>query len=277
MGFHYQRIDGVAMTIWWLAYLGLGAFAGFFAGLLGIGGGSLMVPVLVMMFAAQGFPSSEVMHLALGTSMATIFFTSISSVRTHHAHGAVLWSIVARITPGIIAGTLIGTHVASLVPTKTLALIFTLFICYVSVQLIINFKPKEHRELPGAFGTGLVGAGIGFISCLVAIGGGVLSVPFMTWCNVKMQNSIGTSAAIGFPIALGGALGYIWNGWGVSGLPAASLGFVYLPAMVGVAAISVLTAPVGARLTHQLPVKTLRRVFAAILLALAGKMLSGLL
>jgi uncharacterized membrane protein YfcA len=111
----------------------------------------------------------------------------------------------------------------------------------------------------------------------VAIGGGVLSVPFMTWCNVKMQNAIGTSAAIGFPIALGGALGYIWNGWGVSGLPPASLGFVYLPAMVGVAAVSVLTAPIGARLTHQLPVKTLKRVFAAILLALAGKMMWGLL
>ena len=121
------------MTVWWLAYLGLGAFAGFFAGLLGIGGGSVMVPVLVMLFAAQGFPSGEVMHLALGTSMAAIFFTSISSVRTHHAHGAVLWPIVARITPGIIVGTLLGTHIASLVPTKALGLIFTIFICYVSV------------------------------------------------------------------------------------------------------------------------------------------------
>ena len=264
------------MTIWWLAYLALGAFVGFFAGLLGIGGGSLMVPVLVMMFTAQAFPTGEVMHLALGTSMATIFFTSISSVRTHHAHGAVLWPVVLRITPGIIAGTLLGTHVASLVPTKMLALIFTLFICYVSVQMIINLKPQAHRDLPGALGTGLVGAGIGFISCLVAIGGGVLSVPFMTWCNVKMQNAIGTSAAIGFPIALGGALGYIWNGWGASGLPEGSLGFVYLPAVVGVAAVSVLTAPIGARLTHQLPVKTLKRVFAGILLALAGEMMWGL-
>lgn len=264
------------MTIWWLAYLALGAFVGFFAGLLGIGGGSLMVPVLVMMFTAQAFPAGEVMHLALGTSMATIFFTSISSVRTHHAHGAVLWPVVARITPGIILGTLIGTHVASLVPTRMLALIFTLFICYVSVQMIINLKPQAHRDLPGIVGTGLVGAGIGFISCLVAIGGGVLSVPFMTWCNVKMQNAIGTSAAIGFPIALGGALGYIWNGWGAAGLPSGSLGFVYVPAVVGVAAVSVLTAPIGARLTHQLPVKTLKRVFAGILLALAGKMMWGL-
>lgn len=265
------------MTVWWLGYLALGAFAGFFAGLLGIGGGSVMVPLLVMLFAAQGFPASEVMHLALGTSMAAIFFTSISSVRTHHAHGAVLWPIVGRITPGIILGTLLGTHVASLVPTKALGMIFTIFICYVSLQMIVNKKPEAQREMPGTLGTSLVGVGIGAISCLVAIGGGVLSVPFMTWCNVRVQNAIATSAAIGFPIALGGALGYIWNGWSVAGLPEGSLGFVYLPAVVGVVAASVLTAPIGARKTHELPVKTLKRVFAAILLLLACKMLWGLL
>lgn len=264
------------MMTWWLAYLALGAFTGFFAGLLGIGGGSVMVPVLVMLFAAQGIPLGEVMHLALGTSMAAIFFTSISSVRTHHAHGAVIWPIVARITPGIIVGTLLGTYVASMVPTKALGLIFTIFICYVSVQMIVNKKPEPHREMPGTAGTSLVGAGIGAISCLVAIGGGALSVPFMTWCNVRVQNAIGTSAAIGFPIALGGALGYIWNGWSVSGLPEGSLGFVYLPAVIGVVASSILTAPIGARKTHELPVKTLKRVFAAILLVLAAKMLWGL-
>ena len=265
------------MTIWWLAYPALGAFVGFFAGLLGIGGGSLMVPVLVMLFAAQGFPAGEVMHMALGTSMATIFFTSIASVRTHHAHAAVLWPIVARITPGIILGTLFGTYIAGGLPTTVLALIFTLFICFVSVQMIINAKPHPHREMPGAVGTSAVGAGIGFISCLVAIGGGVLSVPFMTWCNVKVQHAIGTSAAIGFPIALGGALGYLWNGWGVAGLPAGSFGFVFLPAVIGVAAVSMMTAPIGARLTHSMPVKTLKRVFAGILIALAAKMLWGLL
>lgn len=265
------------MTVWWLAYIALGAFAGFFAGLLGIGGGSVMVPVLVMLFAAQGFPSGEVMHLALGTSMAAIFFTSISSVRTHHAHGAVLWLVIARITPGIIVGTLLGTHIASLVPTKALGLIFTIFICYVSVQMILNIKPQPHRELPGTLGTSLVGAFIGGLSCLVAIGGGVLSVPFMTWCNVRVQHAIGTSAAIGFPIALGGALGYIFNGWSVAELPEGSLGFVYLPAVAGLVVASVLTAPIGARKTHELPVKTLKRVFAAILLLLASKMLWGLL
>ena len=264
------------MTIWWLAYLALGAFVGFFAGLLGIGGGSLMVPVLVMMFTAQAFPAGEVMHLALGTSMATIFFTSISSVRTHHAHGAVLWPVVARITPGIILGTLIGTHVASLVPTRMLALIFTLFICYVSVQMIINLKPQAHRDLPGIFGTGLVGAGIGFISCLVAIGGGVLSVPFMTWCNVKMQNAIGTSAAIGLPIAIAGTVGYLVNGWGAPGTPPLTLGYIYLPALVLVSGVSMFFAPLGAKLAHRLPVATLKKVFAGVLMLLCAKMLHSL-
>ncbi len=264
------------MTLWLLAYLALGAFVGFFAGLLGIGGGSLMVPLLVMLFTAQGLPAGEVMHLALGTSMAAIFFTSIASVRAHHAHGAVIWRIVAHITPGIMLGTVLGTHVASRVPSTALATLFTFFICYVSVQMVLNIKPKAHREMPGRLGTSAVGFGIGAFSCLVAIGGGVLSVPFMTWCNVRMQQAIGTSAAISFPIALGGALGYIWNGWGAPGLPAGSLGFVYLPAMLAMVVSSMLTAPVGARQTHRLPVATLKRVFAAILLALALKMLWGL-
>jgi len=261
------------MTAWLPAYIALGLFVGFFAGLLGVGGGSVMVPVLVMLFAAQGFSAGEVMHLALGSSMAAILFTSVASVRAHQAHGAVLWPIVVRIAPGIVLGTLLGARIASLIPTRALALIFTAFICYVSVQMVLNIKPKAQREMPGWFGTSAVGVAIGAISCLVAIGGGALSVPFMTWCNVRIQQAIGTSAAIGFPIALGGALGYVWNGWGVSGLPAGSLGFVYLPAVLAMVVSSVLTAPLGARLTHRLPVATLKRVFAAVLLSLAAKML----
>ncbi len=217
------------------------------------------------------------MHLALGTSMATIFFTSISSLRTHHAHGAVLWPVVARITPGIILGTLIGTHVASLVPTRMLALIFTLFICYVSVQMIINLKPQAHRDLPGIFGTGLVGAGIGFISCLVAIGGGVLSVPFMTWCNVKMQNAIGTSCSHRFSDCPGrGArlhLEWLGGGWLAVGQPWFCLRAGRGGGCRSERADCADRVPVS---THQLPVKTLKRVFAGILLALAGKMMWGL-
>ena len=262
------------MELHWLAaYLLLGAFVGFFAGLLGVGGGAIMVPMLTTLFAAQGFPREHMVHLALGTSMAAIVFTSISSLRTHHAHGAVRWEIVKGIAPGVLLGTFGGSFVASRAPTAPLAVFFACFTAYVAVQMILNKKPKPSRELPGSAGLAAVGGGIGFISSLVAIGGGSLSVPFMTWCNVKMQHAIGTSAAIGLPIAVAGALGYLINGWGTEGLPAWTAGFVYLPALVLVSAVSSLTAPVGARLTHRLPVATLKKVFAGVLILLSAKML----
>lgn len=265
------------MQTWLLLYLALGTFTGFFAGLLGIGGGAVMVPALVMLFTAQQFAGAEVMHLALGTSMAAIVFTAISSMRAHHAHQAVRWAIVRQITPGILLGTFFGTLLASQISTRNLAFLFTAFICYVAFQMIANIKPNPHRDMPSPLATSGVGAGIGAFSCLVAIGGGALSVPFMVWCNVPMRHAIGTSAAIGLPIALGGAIGYILNGWQVAGLPEYSLGFVYLPAVACLTLASVLTAPLGARLAHTLPVTTLKRIFAAVLLLLAFKMLYGLL
>jgi uncharacterized membrane protein YfcA len=259
---------------WWLAYVGLGLFTGFFAGMLGIGGGLVMVPTLTMMFAGQaGFPPGEVLHLGLGTSMATILFTSLSSLRAHHSHGAILWKVVAQITPGILLGTLLGTLFASKVPARPLALFFTIFVCCVALQMVLNLKPKASRQLPGAGGVLAVGTGIGAVSALVAIGGGALTVPFLTWCNVRVQNAIATSAAIGFPIAVGGTLGYIYNGLGHADLPAGSLGFVHLPALAWMVPPSMLTAPLGARLAHRLPVATLKRSFACVLVALAAKML----
>ncbi|PKO35314.1 MAG: hypothetical protein CVU34_03130 [Betaproteobacteria bacterium HGW-Betaproteobacteria-7] len=262
------------MAIEWLAaYLILGAFVGFFAGLLGVGGGGIMVPVLTTMFAAQGFPHEHLVHVALGTSMAAIVMTSISSLRAHHAHGAVRWDIVRGITPGVLVGTFAGTFVASRVDSAPLAIFFGCFMAYVSLQMILNVKPKPSRELPGVPGLVGVGGVIGGISALVAIGGGSLSVPFMTWCNVKMQNAIGTSAAIGLPIALAGAAGYLINGCGSAGLPDWSVGYVYLPALVAVSLVSMFTAPLGARLAHRLPVATLKKVFAGVLIVLSAKML----
>ncbi len=262
---------------WWLAYIALGLFTGFFAGMLGIGGGLVMVPTLTLMFAAQaGFPPGEVLHLALGTSMATILFTALASLRAHHRHGAVLWSVVARITPGILFGTMLGTLFAASVPARPLALFFTGFVCLIAVQMILDARPVSSRELPGTAGVVAVGTCIGAISALVAIGGGSLTVPFLTWCNVRVQNAIGTSAAVGFPIAVGGSLGYIVNGWGEAGLPAWSLGYVYLPAFLWLVPASMLIAPLGARLAHSLPVKTLKRVFAGILILLAAKMCWGI-
>ena len=261
------------MNEWWLAYLVLGAFVGFSAGLLGVGGGATMVPILTSLFVAQGFPPGELVHLALGTSMAGIVLTSLSSIRAHHAHGAVLWPVVARITPGILVGTFAGTFVASRVDSKPLAIFFSVFIFCVAIQMMLALKPKASRTLPGMAGMNGVGFIIGGVSALVAIGGGSMSVPFMTWCNVRIQNAIATSAAIGLPIAIAGTLGYLINGWGRAGLPDYTVGFIYLPAFVLVSAVSVLTAPMGARLAHRLPVATLKRIFAAVLLLLCAKML----
>ncbi len=261
---------------WWLAYPLLGVFVGFFAGLLGVGGGAIMVPMLTTLFLAQHFPREQAVHLALGTSMATIIITSASSVRAHHQHGAVRWEVVRAITPGILVGTFGSTFLASHIDSRALAIFFSCFMAYVSVQMLINVKPKPSRELPGMLGLSAVGLGIGGISALVAIGGGSLSVPFMTWCNVKMQNAIGTSAAIGLPIAIAGTVGYLVNGQGAPNLPAYTIGFIYLPALVLVALASMFTAPLGARLAHRLPVVVLKKIFAGVLVLLCAKMLHSL-
>ncbi len=266
----------MAFLPWAFAYLALGAFAGFFAGMLGIGGGLVMVPLLTTIFAAQGgFPAGELLHMALGTSMAAIIFTALASLRAHHAHGAVLWRLVAQITPGILAGTALGAVAAAHVPATPLAVFFSVFVCLVALQMTLNLKPKAARELPGGVGVAAVGLGIGTISALVAIGGGSLTVPFLTWCNVRVQHAIGTSAAVGLPIALGGTAGYVFNGWNHAGLPAGSLGFVYLPGLALLVLASMLTVPHGARVAHRLPVATLKKVFAALLVVLAAKLLWG--
>lgn len=266
----------MVFDVWWLSYPILGAFIGFFAGLLGVGGGGIMVPVLTTLFVAQGFPRDSVVHLALGTSMAAIVLTSVSSLRVHHKHGAVLWDVVRQITPGILVGTFGATFIASRIPSAPLAIFFACFMAYVALQMLANIKPKPTRGLPGAAGMSAVGVGIGGVSALVAIGGGSLTVPFMTWCNVKVHNAIGTSSAIGLPIALAGTMGYLINGWQAPDLPAFSLGYMYLPALVLVSAVSVVTAPLGARLAHRLPVAMLKKIFAAVLLLLCAKMLHTL-
>ncbi len=259
-----------------LAYLVFGAIAGVIAGLLGVGGGIVVVPALYWFFTAQGFSQELIMQMALGTSLAAICFTSVSSFRAHHRRGAVLWPIVKSITPGILVGTFAGSCLAARLSTGFLKGFFVCFLYYVSVQMLLNIKPKPTRQIPGRGGMFGAGAVIGAVSSLVGIGGGTLSVPFMTWCNVPIHTAVGTSAAIGFPIAVAGALGYIINGFGADHLPPMSLGYISLPALVGIAAVSILTAPYGAKLAHKLPVATLKRVFALFLLAMATRMLWSL-
>lgn len=263
-------------TSWIFAYIALGLCTGFVAGLFGIGGGAIMVPLLAMLFEAQQFPAGHVLHLALGTSMAAIIFTAFSSARAHDKHGAVLWPVVARIVPGVLLGTLLGTLLAARISSRVLAVFFAFFILYIALQMFVSYRPKPSRELPNAPGIIAAGVLIGGLSSLVAIGGGMLTVPFLTWCNVRVQHAIGTSAAVGVPIAVGGSIGYIWNGMHASGLPVASLGFIYLPALLFVMSASIVTAPLGARLAHRLPVDLLRRLFGVLLVVLAAKMLHSL-
>lgn len=263
------------MLLSWFLYLALGAFAGLLAGLLGVGGGLVIVPVLTFIFTAQQLPAAHILHLALGTSLASIMFTSVSSLRAHHGRGAVDWHVVRRISLGIMVGTFAGSWVAAQLSTRFLKGFFVFFLYYVAIQMLLNIRPQPHRQLPGRLAMFGVGSLIGGVSSLVGIGGGSMSVPFLVWCNSSMRTAIGTSAAIGFPIALAGAIGYVVNGLGAT-LPPYSLGFVYLPALVGVATASVCTAPLGARLAHSLPVGGLKKIFALLLLVMGTKMLLSL-
>jgi uncharacterized membrane protein YfcA len=258
---------------WYAAYLLLGAFAGFIAGLFGVGGGLVLVPLLLLMFDAQHFAPEHIMHLALGTSMATIIFTSLASMRKHHQLGAVNWQVVRHITPGILLGTAIGALTASNIPAGGMGIFFALFVYFAAAQILIAKRPHASRQLPGISGMTGFGALTGWISSLVSIGGGTLVVPFLLWCNLSIRNAIGTASAIGFPIAVGGTLGYISVGSRIEGLPDLHIGYVFLPALFWIALATMLTAPLGARAAHSLNVGLLRKLFAGLLIVLATKLL----
>jgi uncharacterized membrane protein YfcA len=256
-------------------YLVLGAFAGVMAGLLGVGGGLIIVPALAWIFHLQELSESVIMHLAIGTSLATIVLTSLSSVRAHQQHRAVLWPVVWSLTPGIILGAWLGAKIADALSSAALSMVFGLFVLVVAGHMGFGFKSAAHRDLPGSLGMLAVGGVIGAVSAIVGIGGGSLTVPFLSWCNTSIRNAVATSAACGLPIAVAGTLGFMANGWNRTDLPAWSGGYVYAPALFGIAAASMLSAPLGARLAHVLPTEVLRRVFAAFLAIVGSKMVLG--
>lgn len=256
----------------------MGAVAGVMAGLLGIGGGALIVPVLVIVFELQRMDPGIVMQAALATSLATIVFTALSSVLAHQRRGAVQWPVVRRITPGIVLGGLLGAAVVDALSSHTLRVLFVIFAFTVAWQFARGRgTAAPHRRLPGAFGMTAAGTMIGALSALFGIGGGSMSVPFMTWCSVPVRQAIATSAAIGIPIALSTTLGLVVAGWDDPRLPPWSLGYVVLPAFLGVVIASTLAAPLGARLAHRLPEPTLRRIFALFVTLLGLRMLWGLM
>ena len=260
----------------WLAYLGIGLLVGFAAGLLGIGGGIVMVPLLVFVFAASGIAPDQVLHIALGTALAAMVFTSIASMRAHHAHDAVDWNIARAMSPGMLAGSFGAALIAGFIPTRPLAVGFTALVFYAATQILLDLRPPGSRDLPGAAGLFGAGALIGAVSSLVAAGGAFMTIPFLVWCQVPLRRAIGTAAANGLPIAIAGTTAYVINGIHAEGLPAMSVGYVYLPAVALVVSTSTLAAPLGARLAYRLPVKRLRTIFALMLYGFALKMLVGL-
>lgn len=252
----------------------LGLCTGFLAGLLGIGGGMLMVPFITLIMTGRGVSPDLSVKVAIATSMATIIFTSISSVRAHHKRGAVRWDVVWRLAPGIVMGAAVASMgVFSVLKGSSLALFFAFFVAFSATQMLLDRKPAASRTLPGTGGQLAAGGVIGFLSGLVGAGGGFVSVPFLTWCNVVIHQAVATSAALGFPIALANVVGYIIAGQSVEGLPSGALGYVYLPALAVIATASVLMAPLGVKAAHAMPVKQLKRVFAFILYLLAAYML----
>ena len=252
----------------------LGVATGFLAGLLGIGGGMILVPFLTLIMSQRGLPPDTAVKVAIATSMATIVFTSLSSIRAQQKRGAIQWTVVRHLTPGLLLGALLASAgVFSLIKGHWLALIFAVFVGFSAMQMLRQSKPSATRGMPRPAGQWLAGGVIGFLSGMVGAGGGFVSVPFLVWCNIAVHQAVATSAAMGLPIALFNVVGYVLSGSQASNLPVGSLGYIYLPAMATVALASVFFAPLGVRASHALPVAQLKRVFATVLFLLAGYML----
>jgi uncharacterized membrane protein YfcA len=252
-----------------------GSISGFLAGLLGIGGGMILVPFMIVLFNHLGFSQSVIVHMAIATGMATILFTTSSAIWAHHKHNSIDWKLVAALSPGLVFGGLIGgSELFEVLKTSWLSLFFAIFIIYSSVQMLINKKPKPGRDLPGSLGLFSFGALAGTLASLVGAGGAIVTIPFMLWCNVKPHVAMASSSGLGFPIAAAATIGYMYGSWGDPNLPAGSLGFVYLPAVACIVVVSVFTAPFGAKLARKLNVTQLKRVFGVMLFFLAAFMLN---
>jgi uncharacterized membrane protein YfcA len=254
-----------------LIYLLVGSVAGLTAGLFGVGGGLVIVPALVFCFTVLGFSADTLTQMAVGTSLATIVVTSISSVRAHQLLGNVRWRLFWLLTPGIIVGVLLGANTAANTAGPLLQLLFGVFAVSMALQMGLNIRPPASRDLPGRAALGFVGSVVGFVSALFGIGGGSLTVPFLSWCNVRMQETVGTAAACGLPIAIAGALANTYIGWGREQLPEYSTGFVYWPAFFGIVLTSAVFAKLGATLAQRLPPLVLKRCFAAFLLLVGSQ------
>ena len=253
-----------------------GAVAGTLAGLLGIGGGVIIVPIVTLLFEGNGMQHGLAIKMALGTSLATIVVTAMTSVYTHHRKGAVEWRLFRVMGPAVFVGSLIGAWLADIIPGDALYIAFIVFLFAVSAQMAMA-RVSAHRGLPGDRGLAATSVTVGVVSALMGIGGGAMHVPFLSYCGVPVKRAIATAAAVGLPLAVSATLGYIVGGLDEAGIPPASLGYVNLPVFGGVVAASLLFAPLGATLAHRLPDQLLRRLFALFLFLLASRMAYNLL
>jgi uncharacterized membrane protein YfcA len=229
----------------------------------------LMVPFMTLLLTARGYPDNHTVKIAVATSLATICFTALSSVRAHHQRGAVLWPVALVLAPGILVGSFVGSQIAAALPSKALGWVFATFVTFSATQMILGRKPKPTRTLPGRVGMFGVGNGIGLLSALVGAGGAFVSVPFMTWCNVPIHKAVATSSALGFPIALAGTVGYLWAGRGLTGMPPGTIGYLFWPGLVVLSLASMSSAPLGAKVAHSMDIAPLKRAFAVVLYCLA--------
>lgn len=255
-----------------LLLLAMGAVAGLLAGLLGVGGGIVVVPALLLVFTHQDVPEAVRMHTAIGSSLATIIVTSVASIAAHNRHGAVDWEIFRALLPGLVVGGVAGVMVAKQLSGDSLRMGFAVFLMLVALQMLWGRSPATQRALPGRAGMHVAGGLIGAVSTLMGIGGGTLSVPFLTWCRQRLQRAVGTAAALGLPIAITGTLAYMIAGAGLAGRSAWSVGYVNLPAVGGIVLASTLVAPLGVALAHRMPAALLKQVFAVFLILVSVRL-----
>lgn len=258
---------------WIVLYIALGVFVGFMAGFLGLGGGGILVPLLASIFIYQGMSVDRVVHLALGTSLACMIISSSASIRAHASRDAVVWPVVRGMAPGIIVGAFLTTQVAAYINSTYIAIFFALFMALIAGQMFFNWQPKPSQKPISFRGLIVAGVGIGSVSALAAVGGGFLTVAYLGYKKVEMKQAIGTSAAIGFPIAITGTIGFMMSGWPKTLSDPYTLGYFHVPALLAISIASSITAPYGARCSHSLSEACLKKIFAAISLVLSIKML----
>jgi uncharacterized membrane protein YfcA len=250
-----------------IIFLAIGGLAGFAAGLFGVGGGTIIVPLLYIVFTQMDYNADIIMHLALGTSLATIVVTSISSLMAHHKNGAVMWPVFKNLAPGMAIGCFLGAGIAGLLSGTNLQLIIGVFVIWVAYTMFVGAKKvvDQNKILPSTTQQVFAGTGIGVASAIFGIGGGSLTVPYLNRYGVVMQKSVGTSAACGLPIAIAGALGFMLFGMKEQVNIPNSIGFVHIYAFLGISIMSFFTAKFGAKAAHALSPQMLKRCFAVLL------------